>query len=464
MLPSRNDKSTGTFERSADFLCILAGYLSARYLAAFLNSKGLFVFAPRSAADYSTLLLLTLFCWTGVSTYTRFYDAYGPERLDAVTRQLLRTIVLWGLMCTGGAYFLKLANLSRQFTIYVIVFSSVLMFTRQVIATVVQRRLSRFGQNWRTALVIGERTACELFAKVLAKTVPTSCRVVSVVLSGKEPWNVLESLHARLPEADDAFIISGAKGTEALALRFLKQGKRVHVVPELLDAQLYRQALESVGGIPVVSLWNGRLGWPQAALKRAADITGSLILFVLLWPLLGIFALAIKCTSPGPVLFQQRRIGRAGKPFTVLKFRTMVKDAERVLKSDPVMYAEYVANNFKLPKGQDSRITRLGAFMRATSLDELPQLLNVLKGDMSLVGPRPVVPGEVANYGDYATLLLSAKPGMTGHWQVNGRSEVEEYAKRVELDLEYIRDQSLGRDFKILLQTVPAVLLRRGAH
>ena len=127
------------------------------------------------------------------------------------------------------------------------------------------------------------------------------------------------------------------------------------------------------------------------------------------------------------------------------------------------MYDKFVKNDFKLPKGEDPRIAPLGRFLRASSLDELPQLFNVLIGEMSLVGPRPVEPPQAVQYGDLATLFMSAKPGMTGHWQVSGRSEIED-RKRVELDLEYIRDQSLGKDLEILIRTVPAVLRRKGAH
>jgi len=188
------------------------------------------------------------------------------------------------------------------------------------------------------------------------------------------------------------------------------------------------------------------------------------MLVLLLSPVMLLVALIVKVTSGGPVLFTQHRLGKHGKPFMVYKFRTMRRDAEDILKSTPGLYEKYKANNFKLPKREDPRITRIGAFLRASSLDELPQLINVLKGDMSLVGPRPIVPAEVEMYRDYATLFLSAKPGMTGHWQVSGRSVIQEYDKRVELDLEYIRDQSFGKDIEILLRTVPSVLMRKGAH
>jgi lipopolysaccharide/colanic/teichoic acid biosynthesis glycosyltransferase len=164
------------------------------------------------------------------------------------------------------------------------------------------------------------------------------------------------------------------------------------------------------------------------------------------------------------VLFRQKRLGFEGRPFTLLKLRTMRVDAEQMLRDTPALYEKYLQNNFKLPNGEDPRLTPIGKFLRATSLDELPQLLNVLIGEMSLVGPRPIVPNEAVEYGDSAMLFMSAKPGMTGHWQVSGRSEIAEYRQRVELDLEYIRDQSLGKDLEILLRTVPAVLRRKGAN
>ena len=142
---------------------------------------------------------------------------------------------------------------------------------------------------------------------------------------------------------------------------------------------------------------------------------------------MGAIAVVVKLTSPGPVLFRQKRLGLNGEPFTLYKFRTMRADAEQILKDSPSLYDKYLENNFKLPKGEDPRLAPLGRFLRATSLDEMPQLFNVFIGEMSLVGPRPIVPHEAVQYGDSAMLFMSAKPGMTGHWQVNGRSEIAEY-------------------------------------
>jgi exopolysaccharide biosynthesis polyprenyl glycosylphosphotransferase len=270
-----------------------------------------------------------------------------------------------------------------------------------------------------------------------------------------------------LPEADEAFVIAGGEEgdeKERAALELLKRGIAVHVVPGLLDAGLFRQTLGNVAGVPVISLESGQLSKPQSFAKRLVDVIGAAVVLILTAPLLVAVAALVKLSSPGPVLFAQKRLGKAGKPFRLYKFRSMRPDAEEILRKTPGLYEQYVVNNFKLPEGKDPRITALGAILRATSMDELPQLFNVLKGDMSLVGPRPIVPLEIEKYGEYSTLFMSVKPGMTGHWQVNGRSAVEEYAKRVKLDLEYVRDQGVGKDLEILLRTVPAVIRRKGAY
>jgi len=268
---------------------------------------------------------------------------------------------------------------------------------------------------------------------------------------------------------DDVYLLGVSDGADSplsaeCVLALLKQGKSVHIIPSLLDTRLFRQSLGDVAGIPVLSVSKGELSQVQAAVKRAGDFVLSGVLLIVLSPLMAAVAIAVKLTSPGPALFRQKRLGLEGRPFTLFKFRTMRADAEQILRDTPSLREKYLQNNFKLPKGEDPRLTPLGKFLRATSLDELPQLFNVLIGEMSLVGPRPIVPHEAVEYGDSATLFMSAKPGMTGHWQVSGRSEIAEYRKRVELDLEYIRDQSLGKDFEILLRTVPAVLRRKGAN
>ncbi|HEV2578639.1 MAG TPA: sugar transferase [Acidobacteriaceae bacterium] len=198
--------------------------------------------------------------------------------------------------------------------------------------------------------------------------------------------------------------------------------------------------------------------------KRAVDVAAVLFLCVLLAPVLAVIAVAVWLTSPGPVLFSHRRIRRHGQFFTMWKFRTMCMNSgevlERYLVAHPEARAEWRATH-KLKC--DPRVTRVGRFLRRTSLDELPQLWNVLNGTMSLVGPRPIVAAEVEKYGEFFWDYCAVKPGVTGLWQVSGRSELT-YAQRVELDRHYAQNWSLGADAKILMRTCSCVVNRDGAY
>jgi exopolysaccharide production protein ExoY len=199
-------------------------------------------------------------------------------------------------------------------------------------------------------------------------------------------------------------------------------------------------------------------------IKRAIDIVGSSVLIVALLPLALIIALAIAIDSRGPVLFRQRRVGRGGVEFPLIKFRTMVRDGDAVLaahvEADEELRREWEETR-KLR--DDPRVTRLGRFLRRSSLDELPQLLNVFIGNMSLVGPRPVPRDELAYFGDRAVQILEMRPGLTGLWAVSGRSEIS-YEERVELEHRYVVDWNLRMDAAILLRTIPAVVRGHGAY
>lgn len=206
-------------------------------------------------------------------------------------------------------------------------------------------------------------------------------------------------------------------------------------------------------------------------LKRVIDIVGSLFLIIIFFPLSLLLSFLIKLESPGPVFADTpERVGKNGKLFKMLKFRSMIENAHELLRKDPRMralYAQYKKNSYKLKK--DPRVTRIGKFMRKHSLDEIPQLFNVLKGDMSLVGPRAYYPDELANqqkkYPKTRQLVkkvLSIKPGITGYWQVTGRSEVN-FDKRIAMDAEYVDKRSLWYDMIILLKTPWAMISGKGA-
>ena len=210
------------------------------------------------------------------------------------------------------------------------------------------------------------------------------------------------------------------------------------------------------GESPLVQLASNRQSTAQFVIKRAVDIVGASVGLVLTAPLMALVALGIKLESRGPVLFRHWRVGKNGRGFDCLKFRTMREDAEQVLAGDPELRRLYRENHYKLPDDIDPRVTPFGRLLRRTSLDELPQLWNVLIGEMSLVGPRPVVEEELEHYRGSERLLLSVRPGMTGAWAVNGRHHVG-YPARAELELRYVRSWSIGQDIGILVGTGSAV-------
>jgi exopolysaccharide biosynthesis polyprenyl glycosylphosphotransferase len=231
-------------------------------------------------------------------------------------------------------------------------------------------------------------------------------------------------------------------------------GVTVDVVPRLFDFLHGARVIDQVGDMPLLSIGAPRLNRTSRAAKRALDIAGAAVLLLASLPLLIVIALAIKLDSRGPVLFSQPRPGRGGRAFRLLKFRSMVQEAEVELHA-PGRIVKVAA---------DDRITRVGRFIRRFSLDEAPQLINVLRGDMSLVGPRPIVTAEaVALTEPWHGRRLDLRPGLTGPWQILGRSHIP-LDERVMLDYQYVAGWSLARDIEILLATLPAVLSGRGAY
>jgi len=239
------------------------------------------------------------------------------------------------------------------------------------------------------------------------------------------------------------------------------EGVEAWLVADFFRTQISQTSLDEFHGRPVmVFRTTPEASW-QSVAKQALDFAGALLLVLLTSPLCALAALLIKLTSPGPVLFRQLRSGLNGAPFTMYKFRTMVTNAEQ-LKHELEAMNEMRGPVFKVSK--DPRVTPVGKFLRRFSIDELPQLFNVLRGEMSLVGPRPLPVDEVKRFNDLShRRRLSVKPGLTCLWQVSGRNEILEFKDWVRLDLEYIDNWSFGLDLKILLRTIPAVFLGKGA-
>jgi exopolysaccharide biosynthesis polyprenyl glycosylphosphotransferase len=218
--------------------------------------------------------------------------------------------------------------------------------------------------------------------------------------------------------------------------------------------------VQPMGGLTALSLQPVRLSGGQVVAKFTFDIVMSGLLLLLLSPLLIGISIAVRLTSPGPVLYRQRRIGLRGKPFTMLKFRTMRAGTDRDVDA---LRAAHRVDDVMFKLRDDPRITRVGRWLRRFSLDELPQLLNVIKGDMSLVGPRPPLPEEVARYEDWHFDRLEVPPGITGLWQISGRADLT-FDECVQLDVFYIENWSLTYELFILGKTIPVLLSQRGAY
>lgn len=240
---------------------------------------------------------------------------------------------------------------------------------------------------------------------------------------------------------------------------------RYHVlIPDFFGMTNLWMSVRDFDGVLGLSSSQKLLLPANRVVKRVLDLVLSLLIGLLISPFVLVVALLIKLESPGPAFFGHARLGKDGKPFKSWKFRSMVRDSQRVLKEllerDPAARAEWEAN-FKLKN--DPRVTKIGAFLRKTSLDELPQLWNVLLGEMSLIGPRPIITDEVPKYGEYYSTFSSVLPGLSGLWQVSGRSELD-YDERVALDIYYIQSWSLWLDLHIFMKTIGVVLYGKGAY
>jgi exopolysaccharide biosynthesis polyprenyl glycosylphosphotransferase len=321
------------------------------------------------------------------------------------------------------------------------------------------------GVFQRRVLLIGHRDDIEDAQRRVDYDPASDVRVVAAMSPRMIDGN-LEALDKAIASSRAHAVVVAASLPaallEKLMSRCFENGIGVSLVPGRLQAMgsVYFELGKSHLGL-LLQVFPMRFGLPQLAVKRTMDLTLTLVGLAVIWPLLAIIAIAIKLDSPGPVLFRQTRAGVGGRSFRILKFRTMVVDAE-AQKAKLAHLNEYGDGKlFKIKN--DPRITRIGRFLRKTSLDELPQLWNVVCGEMSLVGPRPCVPSELRQYAPHHMVRLHVVPGVTGPWQVGGRNNVLDFEEVVRMEQEYIRSWSLRKDLLILAKTVPT-LLGKGAY
>ena len=417
------------------------------------------------AAVFAAIWVTTL--WLANLYRMRARWSIRSELVDVLRSALIVAVLVFGLL-----FAFKLPNVSRLFLIQLFVAEAVVTLVGRTLLRLGFRLLRRRGGSARFLLVVGDGPAARDFAARIRRHRELGLRIVGFIATESGTMrhvgplgdrlgftdDVPDILHSRVIdevaiclEADQAALV------EPLARLCEDEGRIVRIPLDGAAPTITGGRLEDFDGIEVLSLVRGPDHAAALLLKRFLDIAGAAIGLIVLSPVLAAIAIWVRAVDGGPVLFRQERVGLNLRPFPVVKFRTMALDAEERL-SDLLEQNVLSGHAFKLD--DDPRLTRTGRILRRTSLDELPQLWNVLVGQMSLVGPRPPLPRAVAEYDIWHRRRLSMKPGITGLWQVEARQDPE-FDRWVALDLNYIDRWSLWLDVKIILKTVPAMLTGR---
>ncbi|MBW2051415.1 MAG: sugar transferase [Deltaproteobacteria bacterium] len=418
-----------------------------------------------------TLIWHLIFNLLGIYRSKRF-TAKRLEALDLFKATFLGSLILLGAL---SLFNIQLANLVF-ITVFWVGVTALTLLSRLIMRYMLARARIR-GRNLRFMLIVGTNHRAIKFAQRIELKKELGYRIIGFVdneWDGIEPFrktnNQLITDFESFPSfirnnvVDEVIICLPMKSFYDQAFRIVticeEQGIIARFLPNIFDLKFARATTESFEGESMITISTGGMeGWP-VLVKRLFDVLFSLTLFIVLLPLFLIVSILIKITSPGPVFFVQDRVGLNKRKIRLYKFRTMRPDAEEQLK-ELEQFNEVSGPVFKIKN--DPRITKLGKILRKTSIDELPQLLNVLKGDMSLVGPRPLPLRDFAGFDqDWHRRRFSVRPGLTCLWQINGRNAVP-FEKWMALDMEYIDKWSNRLDFKILLKTIPTVLKASGA-
>jgi len=435
------------------------------------------LFSMRVSVQNMAIFLLFAVVWHFIFSGFGLYRSRRLSDRRSEIFDVIKATSLGTLAILAGAAALHILLFTPQFLL--------IFWTVSTATTIVSRLLMRMtlvwvrkhGRNLRDVLIIGTNNRAIQFASKLQSHPEMGYRVLGFV---DQEWHGMEAFRStgyalacgldgvpqylRTSVVDEVVMALPMRSLHFEASKIAafceEQGITVRMLSNLFNLKLAKSSAETWDGDALVTHKTGRLeGWPVVA-KRVFDLVVSAILLLFLSPLLIVVALAIKITSPGPVMFKQKRLGFNKRRFDIYKFRTMVVDAEKRMKE--VEHLNEVSGPvFKIKN--DPRITPLGRFLRKTSIDELPQLLNVLLADMSLVGPRPLPVRDYEGFNeDWQRRRFSVKPGITCLWQVKGRSSIG-FEQWMQLDLQYIDKWSLWLDMQILVWTIPAILKGSGA-
>ncbi len=432
---------------------------------------------PVSLDFYFHLTLLTIPTWLVIFALYRLYDREtlfgGLQEYTGVVNAC--TVGLVGMILYGFLDRQGTEEISRGWLMLVWGLSVLTVGTTRFLYRRLIYRLRRRGLFTRRVLIVGTNDEGRGVADQLRAAPQAGMHVVGFLdprgssersIDGLPVWGELNTLGelVRRWGIEELIIVPTALQREEL-LELYRDWAREEHLRIRLSSGLYELfttgvQVQEVGFVPLVSLNRTRITGMDALMKAALDYVGAALLLVLLSPLFLLIAAAVRVDSPGPIIYRRRVVGLNGRIFDAYKFRTMMVDADAYLESHPELKREWEETG-KIRN--DPRVTRVGKWLRRTSLDELPQLVNVLKGQMSLVGPRMITPAELARFGRWQHNLLTVKPGLTGLWQVSGRADLS-YEERVRLDMYYIRNYTIWLDLRLLLHTIRVVLQGKGAY
>ncbi len=426
--------------------------------------------------EYVLISVVMFLTWLAA---LRFGEAHDPKLMGTDPHEYLRvtniTLAYFGAVAVV-AYLLRY-DLARGYVAIAMPLGLVLLNVGRLVHRRLLETERRSGRHITRALVVGGRDSVTQLVDELGRDSRVVLETVAACVPGGAigPYEEVRGVPVvgDVPDAAeraralgaDAVIVTSCdmvtpRSVKRLAWDLESVGADLILAPALTDVAGPRVRTRPVAGLPLMHVEAPGYTGPQLVVKRTFDLVGAAALLVVLAVPLAVIALAVLLASPGPVLFAQERIGLGGRPFTMYKFRSMVPDAEARLESIRILDE---GNGLLFKMKEDPRVTRVGRFLRRYSLDELPQLFNVLTGSMSLVGPRPQLPREVAMHDGEIGRRLLVRPGLTGLWQVKGRSDLSlEESKR--LDLYYVENWSPLVDISILLKTFRAVVSRRGAY
>ena len=428
------------------------------------------------AIDYSKLNLLTI---PVLFTIFLLVGLYNRRNLLGGTREyslvFTATTVTMFVNISVGFLFPDNLALARGWVLLTWLSSFLFISTGRFLLRRVVYRLRYEGLFQKSAIIVGSNTEASLVAHQLLNAKSSGLKLIGYIHCDDYPSDIQESiaclgrlgdLHEVIRKNQNTVIvlINSAISRDELLKIFQKYGNSKDVEMRM-STGLYEIITTGVqvkedGMVPLLTINNVRLTGADQILKFILDYSIAIPALVMLFPFFLFIALLIKLDSSGPVIYRRRVMGVNGKQFDAYKFRTMRTDGDQILLAHPELMEEY-KNCYKIK--DDPRVTKLGNFLRKTSIDEFPQFFNILKNEMSLVGPRMICPEELEKYNQWGINLLTVKPGLTGLWQVRGRSDVS-YEERVQFDMFYIRNWTIWLDLQIILQTIPTVFFRHGAY